>query len=72
LPHLTSEYSIRTQGRNRVVDVWKGRVNVIDNHWFDCLVGCAVAASMLCASLPGMNTFVDENKPLKLSSLIRR
>ena len=70
--HLTSEYRIRTQGRNRVVDVWKGRVNVVDNHWFDCLVGCAVAASMFGASLPGMSHPADDRKPLKLSSLIRR
>lgn len=42
--HLTSEYPVRTEARGRVVDEWKfaGR----DNHWFDCLVGCAVAASI--------------------------
>jgi hypothetical protein len=42
--HLTSEYPVRTEARGRVVDEWKmaGR----DNHWFDCLVGSAVAASI--------------------------
>jgi hypothetical protein len=29
----------------------KQRVERPDNHWFDCLVGCAVAASMLGAKL---------------------
>jgi hypothetical protein len=60
--HLTSEYRIRTQGRNRVVDVWKGRVNVVDNHWFDCLVGCAVGASMLGCSLPGVELVTGKKR----------
>lgn len=44
--HLTAEYSVRTQGRGREVDEWKPRPGKPDNHWFDTLVGCAVAASM--------------------------
>jgi len=44
--HLTSEYPIRTEGRGRQVDEWRHRLEGVDNHWFDCLVGCAVAASM--------------------------
>ena len=43
--HLTSEHPVRTESKNRVVDEWKldGRR---ENHWWDCLVGSAVAASM--------------------------
>ena len=51
--HLTSEFRVRTEGRGRTVYEWKvipGR----DNHWFDGVVGCAVAASMQGAALPGM------------------
>jgi phage terminase large subunit GpA-like protein len=44
--HLTAEYRVRTQGRGRTVDEWKHKPERIDNHWLDCLVGCAVAASM--------------------------
>lgn len=44
--HLTAEYRVRTEGRGRSVDEWKVRVESADNHWLDCLVGCAVAASM--------------------------
>ena len=44
--HLTAEYRVRTQGRGREVDEWKLRQPGLDNHWLDCLVGCAVAASM--------------------------
>jgi hypothetical protein len=51
--HLTSEYRVRTEGRGRTVDEWKLRPERPDNHWLDCLVGCAVAASMDGAVLPG-------------------
>lgn len=44
--HLAAEHSTRTTGRGRVVDVWKQRPDRPDNHWLDCLVGAAVAASM--------------------------
>ena len=50
--HLTSEHSIRTEGRGRTVDEWRVRPNGGDNHWLDCLVGCAVAASMQGVSPP--------------------
>ena len=45
LEHLTAEYPVRTEARGRVVDEWKmaGR----DNHWWDCCVGAAVAASIV-------------------------
>jgi phage terminase large subunit GpA-like protein len=51
--HLTSEYRVRTEGRGRSVDEWKMRPERGDNHWFDCLVGCAVGASMQGAVLAG-------------------
>jgi len=51
--HLTSEYRVKTEGRGRTVDEWKLRINGLDNHWFDCLIGCAVAASMKGTTLPG-------------------
>ena len=43
--HLTSEYPVRTEARGRVVDEWK-LDNRRENHWWDCLVGAAVAASI--------------------------
>ena len=51
--HLTAEYRVKTQARGRVVDEWKLRAGGPDNHWLDCLVGCAVAASIQGALLPG-------------------
>jgi len=50
--HLTSEYPTRVEARGRVVDEWRlipGR----DNHWLDCVVGAAVAASYTGISAVG-------------------
>lgn len=52
--HLTAEYRVRTEGRGRTVDEWKVRPHRPDNHLLDCVVGCAVGAAMLGATLPGM------------------
>ena len=54
--HCTAEYRVKTEGRGRTVDEWKLRPEASDNHWWDGLVGCAVAASML-----GIN--LSENRP---------
>ena len=51
--HLTAEYRVKTEGRGRTVDEWKQRPERSDNHWFDCLVGSAVAASIQGTVLPG-------------------
>ena len=51
--HLVAEYRVRTEGRGRVVDEWKLRPEKPDNHWLDCLVGSAVAASVEGCVLPG-------------------
>ena len=42
---------MKTEGRGRTVDEWRARPSGGDNHWFDGLVGCAVAASMQGANL---------------------
>jgi hypothetical protein len=41
-----AEFWTRTHGHGRMVQEWAIRPSRPDNHWFDCLVGCAVAASM--------------------------
>ena len=51
--HLTAEYRVKTEGRGRKVDEWKMRPDAHDNHWWDCLVGNAVAASMCGCVLAG-------------------
>ncbi|MBK8915100.1 MAG: phage terminase large subunit family protein [Phycisphaerales bacterium] len=69
--HLTSEYRVKTEGRGRTVDEWKLRVDGADNHWFDCMVGCAVAASMEGAILPGTDARPVPRPRVKLSELQR-
>lgn len=49
---VCSEYRVRTTGRGREVDEWKLRPERPDNHFLDCLVGCAVAASIQGVMLP--------------------
>jgi hypothetical protein len=67
--HLTSEYRVKTEGRGRTVDEWKLRVEGLDNHWLDCLVGSAVAASMQGAILFGTDRLAVARPRVKLSEL---
>jgi hypothetical protein len=70
--HLLAEYRVRTEGRGRTVDEWKLRVESLDNHWFDCAVGAAVAASMEGAVLFGTGESMAASRPrLKLSAMRR-
>lgn len=48
--HLTAEYPVRMSAHGRVVDEWSNRPGR-DNHYFDTLVGAAVAASIMGASV---------------------
>jgi len=69
--HLTSEYRVRTQGRGRTVDEWKIRAGGADNHFLDCLVGAAVAASMAGCAPPGVEAIKPKppRKRYRLSEL---
>lgn len=49
-----SETWVETHGRGRTVHEWRVRPTKPDNHWLDCLVGCAVAGCMLGAVSAGM------------------
>ena len=72
-PHLTAEYRVRTEGRGRTVDEWKLPAHKPDNHWFDCMVGCAAAASMQGVERIGAAVQPQrERKRLKLSVLQRQ
>ena len=62
--HLTAEYKIKTQGRGRTVDEWKLKPDRTDNHWLDCIAGCAVCASMLGAALPETLPVKTARKPM--------
>lgn len=72
--HLTAEYCVKTEGRGRTVDEWKTRPDSPDNHWWDALVGCSVAASILGAALPENHGVAPGagRAPIKLSDLQKR
>ncbi len=71
--HLTAEYRVKTVARDRTVDEWKIRSIRPDNHWFDCLVGCAVAASIQGAALLGVESGpAKPRQRVRLSEIQRR
>lgn len=70
--HLTSEYRVKTTGRGRTVDEWKLKLADSDNHWLDCVVGAAVAASISGAILFGTETRREPRKRVSLAELRAR
>ena len=51
--HLASEYPTPTTAGGVTLDVWTRHPDR-ENHWLDCLVGCAVAASVGGVAIPGV------------------
>ena len=51
--HLCAEKSTRVEANGRVVLEWSLRPGRPDNHWLDCLVGAAAAASFEGVTLAG-------------------
>lgn len=49
--HVTAEAPTPVTANGRTVHEWSMKAGKADNHWFDCLVGCAVAASVLGVTL---------------------
>jgi len=50
-----SERWVEVTGPYGTVREWSVLPTKPDNHWLDCLVGCAVAASMLGVRVPGQD-----------------
>ncbi len=68
--HLTAEYRVKSLAQGQTMDEWKLRATRPDNHWLDCLVGCAVAASIQGATLAGVEVRSTGSRPrLRLSEL---
>lgn len=74
MPQLLSEFRVQTAGRGRKPEEWKMRPGKTENHLFDVLVGCAVAASVCGLQWSSSGEPVlgpIEEKPLRLSELQR-
>lgn len=67
--HCKAEYSVRTEGRGRAIDEWMIRPEKPDNHWWDCLVGCAVAASIQGAKLSEIRTVSKPKQRVPLAQM---
>jgi hypothetical protein len=57
-----SEKWVEVTGPGGTVREWSPLPTRPDNHWFDCLVGCAAAASMCGAKVAGENVPVRQRK----------
>lgn len=68
--HLTAEFRVKTVGLGREVDEWKLRPEKSDNHWLDCLAGCAVGASMQ-GSVLSEHFHLSKKEKIKLSSKVK-
>jgi hypothetical protein len=44
--HCSAEYGVKTSGRGRSLVEWKERPGDPDNHWWDCVVGAYMLASV--------------------------
>ncbi len=51
-----AETWVETEGHGRTVHEWKLRPSKPDNHWLDCLVGCAAAAAIAGCKTAGMES----------------
>lgn len=66
--HLTAEYRVKVEAMGRTVDEWKIRPERGDNHFLDCLAGCAVCASIQGSEL-AEQLHGTRGKAIKLSAL---
>jgi len=57
-----SEQRVDVQGLGRTVREWSRRPAKPDNHWLDCLVGCAVAASLAGIRTAGGRVKIRQRK----------
>jgi len=55
-----SEYRVEVTGPYGTVREWSMLPGSPDNHWLDCMVGCACAASFLGVKLPGQEAPVRQ------------
>lgn len=68
--HLNAETPVEVTARGRTVMEWKTRPGRPDNHLFDCLVGCAVAAS-IAGITDGATPPVRTRRKIDLAALSR-
>lgn len=63
--HLLSEYRVATAGPWGRCEEWGCRPGQRENHWWDAVVGCAVAASVLGLKFSATGEAVGPDQPRK-------
>lgn len=71
--HLTAENRVPVTNKTtgRTVDEWKVRPERPDNHWFDCLVGSAVGASIEGLTMPEWAPATRDRKKVAIPDHLR-
>jgi hypothetical protein len=64
---MVAETATDTFGHGRALQEWKIRPTRPDNHWFDCMVGCAAAASYQNVATPGQKFAVKAPRIVRRS-----
>ncbi len=67
-----SETWVDVTAQGRTVREWHAAPSRMDNHWFDCLVGCAAAANYAGIRVTGEAPRMRKRKSVKIPSKIRR
>ena len=67
-----AESYVVIEGYGRTVHEWRPKPSKPDNHWLDCLVGCAVAASLAGVKAAGETAAGRQRKRYTQDDLIRR
>jgi hypothetical protein len=73
--HVAAEFGVPMVIRGIAFEKWGVRPDATDNHLLDCLVGCAVAASVsglvLSATADGRPVAVERKKPQSFAALAK-
>ena len=67
-----AEVWTRTEGMGRTLQEWHVRPGSPDNHFFDCLVGCCVAANQIGIKCAGEGPQTRQRKSVKIPSHMLR
>ena len=63
--HMTAEFIVLTEGRGRKVTEFKEFPSRFDNDWLDCIVGAAVAASIMGIKIKGLEQSTPRKEKAK-------
>lgn len=72
IDHLTAEEPVTVEAGGQVADEWRRKPGRSENHWWDCLVGAAVAAATIGLSVHGPSAQARARRRVALSAIAER